>query len=469
MTIPMPAPAPEAILERIGAAGDQSLLNTFVRIERAGVGMTPRGRYYHWDRLRHLTPPKGLTAEEWWLGVKMARRGVLRELPLTDAEGRAFRYCVPDEAQQLVHYIDQHASGEIKMPEVVIDTAGARNHYLVNSLIEESIRSSQLEGATTTYAVAKDMIRTGRQPKDRSERMILNNFRAMEFMLSEVGSGLTSEFVLELHRVITEGTLANPDAAGRLQRPDEERIVVGDRTDGSIVHRPPPAEQLPERLDRFCAFANGGSRGSGFLHPVVRAILLHFWLAYDHPFEDGNGRTARAIFYWSMATQGYWLTEYLSISRILRQAPARYMRSFLETETDEGDTTYFILHHLGVIKRAIEELHAYLQRKIQDIREVEDIIRGSDSFNYRQLALLSNSLRQPDQRYTFRSHALSHRVTHETARHDLLRLSRLGLLVRGKAGRQFVFRPALDLAQKLADHRASRIDMDTAAVTPIER
>ncbi len=138
--------------------------------------------------------------------------------------------------------------------------------------------------------------------------------------------------MLELHRILTEGTLDDPTAAGRLQRPDEERIAVVDATDGSLIHTPPPATELPARLQALCDFANQGEDESdSFIHPVVRAILLHFFLAYDHPFEDGNGRTARALFYWAMRTNGYWLAEYLSISRILREAPAQYSRAFLFT------------------------------------------------------------------------------------------------------------------------------------------
>ena len=53
----------------------------------------------------------------------------------------------------------------------------------------------------------------------------------------------------------------------------------------------------------------------------MRAILLHFWLAYDDPFLDGNGRTARILFFWLLRKHGYWLAEYLSIS--LSLPPAR--------------------------------------------------------------------------------------------------------------------------------------------------
>lgn len=448
MKKPLPPPTTDSILEALRSGGSNALMETLIKV--ANVGTAPRGRYYHWDNLRHLTPPEGLTSEEWWLGVKMARRSALRPLPLIDTNGRAFLYGMPDEAQELVHFIDQRASGEIAMREVVTGSESARKAYLVNSLIEEAIRSSQLEGATTTYDVAKEMIRSGRPPRDRSETMIKNNFLAMEFMHDEVGEELTPEIVLELQRILTDGTLDNPDAAGRLQTQDDDRVVVADRLTGAILHRPPPAEELPDRLELMCAFANGRTTPTGFLHPVVRAILLHFWLAYDHPFEDGNGRTARALFYWLMRVQGYWLTEYLSISRILREAPSKYLKSFLHTETDENDTTYFVLYHLRVVERAINELHEYLRKKVAEVRETQDALRGSERFNYRQLALLTNAMRDSSKRYTFRSHSRSHRVTHQTARTDLLELASLDLLTQRTVGRQFVFMPAPNLAKRLA-------------------
>src|SRR5207237_1228141 len=173
---------------------------------------------------------------------------------------------------------------------------------------------------------------------------------------------------------LTEGTLDNPDAAGRLQTSDEERVGVYDNSDGSLIHKPPPADQLAERLKLLCRFANEPDDTDDFVHPVIRSILLHFWLAYDHPFEDGNGRTARLLFYWSMRKHGYWLTEYLSISKILRQGPSRYVRSFLLTETDDGDTTYFIHFQLSVIKRAVEELHTYLRRKMREVKKVQSAL-----------------------------------------------------------------------------------------------
>ena len=409
--------------------------------------------YLHWDKLRHLDSPPGLTHEEWWLAIKFSRRPLLRSLPLHDPDGQPFAYATPDEVLRQLHQIDQRCSGEIAMPEMVTADGQAKQHYLVNSLMEEAIRSSQLEGATTSRAAAKEMLRSGRPAKDRSEQMILNNYRALQFMRTEMDDTLTPALVLELQRILTEGTLDDPAAAGRLQTPADKRVTVVDVQDRSVTHRPPPASQLPERMELLCVFANQRDDPDAFIHPVVRAILLHFWLAYDHPFEDGNGRTARALFYWSMRVQGYWLTEYLSISRILREAPSQYARAFLLTETDEGDTTYFLLHQLSVIQRAVEELHTYLGEKVTEIQDIERLIRGSARFNHRQLALLGDAVRRPDAVYTFASHAASHDVTHETARSDLADLTQRGLLDQEKSGRKYVFLPAADLSGRLKGAR----------------
>ncbi len=438
------APTTDEVLEKLSAA-------ELMRVVAAPDDERARHEYLHWDKLRHLSPPDGLTNEQWWLKVRYAREGELRKLPLTDAEGAPFSYSVLDSMLRQLHYIDQRCGGEVAMDEVVTSEKRAGRRFLVNSLMEEAIRSSQLEGATTSRVVAKEMLRSGREPVDRSERMIANNYRALQFMREEMGDRLSTESMMELHRILTEGTLRDPSAAGRMQLPGESRVAVFDRDEQTPVHRPPPAEQLPERMRAFCEFANEGDDGERFIHPVLRAILLHFWLAYDHPFDDGNGRTARILFFWLMRVRGYWLAEYLPISRLIRNAPGQYGRAFLETETDGGDTTYFLIHQLDVIERAIADLHDYLQHKTSEIQDMERLLHGADYLNGRQLALLIDAVRNPDAAYSFESHAMSHRVSHETARSDLRGLAERELLVRRARGRKYLFEPAPDLPELLKE------------------
>lgn len=295
------------------------------------------------------------------------------------------------------------------------------------------------------------MLRSGRKPRDRSERMIVNNFRVMEHIRELRDEPLSPKIVLAMHRIVSEDTLDDPSAAGRLRRADE-KVSVMDAQHSLVLHEPPPAAGLPQRLERLCVFANE-TDGVSFVHPVIRAILLHYMLGYDHPFVDGNGRTARALFYWSLARSGYWLMEYVSISRLLKLAPAQYGRAYLHSETDDNDTTYFILHQLSVIGRAIEALYEYLARKTDEQRSAEQLLRHApalaDQLNYRQVAILTHALKHPGHAYTVESHRRSHRVTLQTARTDLLALAKLKLLEKGKRGRALVFYARSDLRARI--------------------
>ncbi|HMB91998.1 MAG TPA: Fic family protein [Rhodothermales bacterium] len=409
-------------------------------------GPAPGGKYRHWDTLRHIEPPEGLTSEQWWSTLKMARQSHYRTISLLlDKQGSPFQYALVDPVLERLHRIDRDASGHIALPEQATSPE-MRDRHIVNSLIEEAITSSQLEGAATTRAVAKEMIRTGRKPVDKSEQMILNNFRAMQFIRAHTDERLTPDFVFQIHRIVTEKTLA-PDQPA-LRQPQDGIGVYSDT--GLLLHKPPSAQEIEERLVRMCTFANEAETGI-FLHPVLKAIILHFWLAYDHPFTDGNGRTARALFYWSMLREGFWLAEYLSISRILKKAPARYGRSFLYTETDDNDLTYFILAQLRVIEQAIDALKHYLRRKAEELQSTKALLRPSENLNHRQTALLSHALRHPGQIYTVESHQTSHAVAYDTARTDLLDLETKGFLTKEKRSKKYIFRAPTDLADRLRE------------------
>ncbi|QPN71806.1 Fic family protein [Synechococcus sp. CBW1108] len=406
---------------------------------------TQGDRYLHWDELRHRPPPQGLSHEQWWLAEKLARRGTSIALPLLSSDGGPFWLCQPPMLLKGLHEIDMKAGASVMAPEAVT-TPSTRDRYLLSSLMEEAITSSQMEGAATTRDVAKAMIRSRRAPRDRSEQMILNNYRTMQRIRELKDQPLTPQLVLDLHRLVSQDTLDDPADAGRLRPPGKE--VVVDDAYGTVFHVPPPAGELEQRLELLCRFANGETPAV-FLHPVVRAITLHFWLAYDHPFCDGNGRTARALFYWAMLHQGYWLFEFISISSVINKARGQYERSFLLSESDDNDLTYFLLTQVKVIQQAITNLHAYLERKAGEVGALQRRLEGMEGLNHRQLALLRHALRHAGFRYTVLSHQSSHGVSNQTARSDLQKLAGRGLLVPGKDGKREIFRVPADLATRL--------------------
>lgn len=439
---PMPPPDFNALVNELVSSNPQRLVQLFP-VSNSMLS----SEYLHWDRLRYKTPPDGLNHDEWWLKTKLARHSVQRALPMSDKVGRPFVYALPDVVLQELENINRDASGEIRISEEVMNPA-TRDRYVISSLIEEAINSSQLEGATTTRNVAKEMIRSGRPPRDRDERMILNNYRAMRFIGELRETRLTPELVCEIHHVVTEGTLADPDASGRFRLPGEDKVGVYTEED-KLLHAPPNVELIPERMERLCRFANG-DLGSAYIPPVLRAVTIHFMLVYEHPFEDGNGRTARALFYWSMLNQGFWLTEFVAISPFLKRAPGRYRDSFLYTETDENDLTYFHIYQLDVLRRAIVRLHEYLRVKMAEARKLQASLSSlSGVFNHRQIAILQHALKHGDAVFTARSHMTSHNVVYETARQDLLDLERQGLLVRSARGQQHLWTSAQDLERYL--------------------
>lgn len=442
MKLPVTPPPWDTLLQNIG-----DRVGTILNLE---LGPEVRGAYEHWDHLRHLTPPHSLDHEEWWLGLKLVRRALQRRLPLRDKRGKPFAVVLSDSIQRRLFLVARDASGALRGAGALSPDA-MRDRYLIRSLIEEAMTSSQLEGASTTTPVAKQMLLTGRTPRDYGERMIVNNYRTMEELKRWVGRPLTPDTVLEIHRLLTDGTLHDPAGAGRFRRSDED-IVVQDET-GRVLHVPPKATELPQRLQALCEFANQGDDADTFLHPVVRAILIHFMIGYDHPFLDGNGRTARALFYWSMLNAGFWMMEYISISSILRRAPAQYTRAYLHSETDDGDTTYFVAHQLDVIIKAIESLHGYIARKQQAQREAESLLKPGSRLarrlNHRQRALLLNALKHPDKSFTIAVHRSIHDVAYDTARSDLQGLVEAGLMKQFRHGKEHVFRPAPGLGGKL--------------------
>jgi Fic family protein len=333
-----------------------------------------------------------------------------------------------------------------------------RDVYLQKSLIEEPFSSSVLEGAAVTREVARKMIEEGRRPKTVDELMVLNNYRAMNFIRDHYQEALTPAVILELHRILTEGTLERPEKVGVL-RAAEDDVRVVDSVTGDTLHMPPPASQLSARLDALCAFANEQEpKDGGFLHPIIKAIVMHFMLAYDHPFWDGNGRCARALFYWCALKHGYWLLEYVSISAVIRRAPTQYGMAFLHSETDDGDLTYFIENQLKVVEQSLDDLRKYLVAKSKELNELGRALGALEkTLNRRQLAVVQYLLTRPTARLTIAQHQTMHSVSYLTARGDLESLARRRLLNKSKDGVMSIFTAPNNFKQRLSRSKGATI------------
>ncbi len=400
-------------------------------------------KYLYWNKFKYRPMPAWLSAEDAWHYLKLVRQAQMRMTPIKDVHRHSFQYWLPDTAQRHLHVIDRQAAGSISAESDILNSAN-REKYLVSSLMNEAIASSQIEGAATTRRVAKEMLRTSRRPQNRSEQMILNNYLTISQIRHLASKPLTPEMLNDLHVSMTQKTLEDPSAAGRYRLKHED-IVVQDRD--QVLHIPPPASSLPKEIMRLCAFAN---RDEGvFIHPVVKGILLHFWIGFLHPYVDGNGRTARAVFYWYMLKRGYWLIEFLSISETILKGRAQYDRSFLYAETDDLDATYFVMYNLNAIVHSLSGLHEYLARKQKEAKETAKVLGESSGLNHRQQAVLRRALTDDNAEFTIASHQTSHNIAFATARSDLFELVERGLLRREKLGRKYVFMAPTDLSDQI--------------------
>lgn len=451
MKTPVPPPYRlDELRERVIASLANADDERHLFVLRALAGGLDDPEYRPWEYYFRAEPvPDGLMREEWWYAVRTARASTARPTPFIMTDGTRLTFNLPDRFLRLNEEITAQARGQVELPAEVA-TQGVRDRYLINSLYEEAITSSQMEGASTTRRDAKKMLREKKDPRTRSERMILNNFLALEFVRDHLGEELTPEFICGVHRIVTDETLDEAEDAGRLQRQGEERIrIYGSEGDEQLLHVPPPAEELPERLQRLCDFANGvGEYASQYVPPLVRALVVHFMMGYNHYFVDGNGRTARVIAQWVMLREGFFLMDFVPVSRLLHKAPAQYARSFLEVEQDEGDLTYFLIWHAEVMCRAIRELHEYLARKSKEMGQMKHLLRRTE-LNNRQIGVIEEALKDSAFTVTAAAHADRYRVTLQTAHVDLRGLEDGGYLMRVKRGRSFEWYPVPDLQRRV--------------------
>jgi Fic family protein len=365
--------------------------------------------YEYWDKVKYKKLPEGYTPEMLWTVVKATRmKGMI-----TVWEKYGINLCVTSQMQRLCHEFDMkfgsfwEIEGDTQLTE--------KKYYLSSSLMEEAIYSSKMEGASTTRIVAKEMLRKKKSPQNKSQQMIANNYKTIQYIVEHKDEPLTAELLLTIHRLMTEKTLDNPEFAGRFRTND--KIVVADMIEGDVVYTPPSYLEIPEFVESLCDFFNNG-HSKAFLHPIIRGIIVHFMLAFMHPFVDGNGRTARALFYWFMLKEKYWLTEYMSISRVIAKSKSSYEKSFRYVENDGNDMGYFVNYNLRALEISFQQLSDYIKRKKQEkMAATSFMIAGN--INYRQAMILQRIKEEPATILTVKDVQEQFAVSSMTARKDL--------------------------------------------------
>lgn len=374
--------------------------------------------YLYWDKVKPIVP-NGIDKHILWQAVRIQRKLNAQDIQFGKY---TFHFTITKNMLALLHDFDMNFGGSLGTQSIIPNSD--KNYYLISSIMEEAIASSQMEGASTTRRIAKDMLRKQLKPINKSQQMIVNNFETINKISKNKQLAFSIDSLLDIHHSIVNKTLDNHDDEGVFRNNND--IFVVDGITGFVAHTPPSFTEIHEMIEDLCNFANNDNNDN-FIHPIIKGIIIHFVLAFIHPFVDGNGRTARSLFYWYMIKKGYWLTEYLSISRIIYTNKTAYEKAFLYTENDGNDVSYFIQYHLEVMKKAFEDLKKYLQRKID---EQQNLLRfsGISNINERQRYVLRTISESKRTLFTPIELATQFDISVRSARTDLQSLVDMGFL-----------------------------------------
>ncbi|MDD4990286.1 MAG: Fic family protein [Candidatus Pacebacteria bacterium] len=406
--------------------------------------------YLYWDAFKYQKMPNGFTPEEAWAALKLNRTSLYQPTSIMANNGRNFQFALVNSLYQKLNYIDTYASGFIKTLSETKPSEAQKNKFIITGLTEEAIATSQIEGANTTRQAAKEMLASQRAPRTRDEQMIINSYQAMQRLDVWKDLDLSKDMLLEIQKLVTEKTLKDPNGQGRF-RNDGDDIVVHDAITGEVVHTPPKEQEMHKQLERLIHFANRKEDEGDFIHPCIKASILHFWLAYLHPFVDGNGRTARTLFYWYLLKKEYWLVQYLSISRAIVQSRKRYDDAFIHSESDDNDITYFLFYIADAFKISIVKFVEYFERKLNEMERFKKVADRLESYNTRQVALLHHFMDYPNEIIDVGTHQTKQGVSRQTAHIDLMDLAKKGMLAQTvkKGTRKYIFVPNIQFIRKL--------------------
>lgn len=387
-----------------------------VKFQMNGSLKKIQDEYLYWDKIKYKT--NDCTPLELWSVIKLFR--LLRRKDV-NFNSYNFHYVITDYIQKALHQFDMHIGGTLGSNIGIAETD--KTKFIISSIMEEAISSSQMEGASTTRKKAKEMIEQDKKPKNKSEKMILNNFITMKYIVQHKSEDLTPENLLYIHKLITNNTLEDLEDEGKFRENNDVHVV--NHSNSEIVHTPPLESELEKLINDLCIFFNTDSEE--FIHPIIKGCIIHFMIGWIHPFTDGNGRTARAIFYWYMLKKGYWLTEYLSISRIIKDTKSQYEKAYLYTEIDENDLTYFISYHIKTMEKAFIALKEYINLKQKEVFQAAKFMK-IPGVNDRMAQILKIIHDDPDRILNTKEMEARFNISNYTARTDLKSLVELGFL-----------------------------------------
>lgn len=311
-----------------------------------------------------------------------------------------------------------------------------RQEAVLTTLTEDVLKSSEIEGEQLDEVQVRSSIARrlgmdigGLSPVDRNVEGVV------EMMLDATGhygQPLTAERLFGWHASLfptsRSGMRRIKVGAWREDRNGPMQVVSGPIGRERVHFEAPVAETLNREMQVFLDWFNDSTDSDW----VAKAGLAHLWLVTIHPFDDGNGRIARAITDLALARSEKSAQRFYSMSAQIRQERAAYYNVLETTQKGTLDITPWMEWFLGCLGRAIEGAQATLATVLAKARFWETF--ADVSKNDRQRLVLNRLLDGFEGKLTTSKWSTLAKCSHDTALRDIVALVERGILVRNLEG-----------------------------------
>ena len=214
------------------------------------------------------------------------------------------------------------------------------------AIISSSYNSTSIEGNPLDFKQVTELFKLKENNKlkevnlNKSEIEVVNYFKTLENL--DKYEKIDEKTILEIHENITEGTLNDPNMAGRFR---DTPVVIGNLKIGKLNFVPPSPIKVPYLIKELLDWVNVQDD----LNPIILARILHYEFIRIHPFVDGNGRVARALATLILLLNDFDIKGYFSLDEYYNQDRQSYYAALQSTDKSKDLTEWLEYFSTGFL------------------------------------------------------------------------------------------------------------------------
>ena len=255
-------------------------------------------------------------------------------------ENRYMLFPMRDFKGEAIIYLDELAHISTKYAKLLLSHQTDAEAFGTHAMEDEIFCTLDIENINTSKESIRKIL-AGFAPRDESEERIYGMKKGLEF-ISDYHNEITEENLYKLY-MMAVGNYLDPEnrlPEGCKYRNDAVYVVGGRET-----HEGFPHELLPKYMYAFVNFINVETD----IDDLAKAAIIHFYMAYLHPYFDGNGRMARLLQMWYLVQRGYAAAMFVSMSSLIRDSRNLYYKAYQQIEENAKisgciDVTPFVLY-----------------------------------------------------------------------------------------------------------------------------